>query len=148
VAPIAGRKLIDRVVRRVHAAAQCSATQEDYELGAITLRLLGLLRAGADATLDGAAVGAFGCSFDKWRARNLERQSVLAWELGACEIIPDYDEALDETGSVRRQAQSRGRGLVHQMPAAKVPRVKEPVCRPSEATAGTDAREKASGERQ
>ena len=143
MAPIAGRKLIDRVVRRVHAAAQCSATQEDYELGAITLRLLGLLRAGADATLDGAAVGAFGCTFGKWRARNLERQSVLAFELSQCETIPDYDATLDETGEVRRRAQGKGASAVYQMPAQAVPRIKEPVRRAPEAAAAQDAREKA-----
>jgi hypothetical protein len=148
MAPIAGRKLLDRVVRRVYVASQCSATQEEFQLGTITLRLLGLLRAGADANLDVASFSAFGCTFGKWRARNLERQSVLAWELSSCETIADYDATLDPTGSIRRQAQSRGCGLVYQMPAAKVPRVKEPLRRPSGATASQDAREKASGERQ
>lgn len=121
MAPIPGRALLTRVIYRVHEAAQQLRTQEDYELATITLRLLGLLRSQSryaalssdlssrEATgniLDAASCEAFGCSFAKWRARNLERQSLLAWELS--KLIPDYDAT--------RQHSNWGAGNLHTIP--------------------------------
>lgn len=96
--------MLARVTRRIHESAQAAPSQEDYELGTITLRLLALLDQGREASLDLACYAAFGCAFDRWRNRNLSRLSRLAWELNDAVEIPDYDPAMDPTGSIRRQA--------------------------------------------
>ena len=89
MAPVPGNAFLNRVIVRVHAATHSCLNQEAFELGAITLRLLSLLRCGQPADLDVATAAAFGCRFSKWQERNLERQSALAWEFS--KLIPDYD---------------------------------------------------------
>jgi len=99
MAPVPGRAILNRVILRVYDSAQHAGSQEEYELGTISLRMLSLLRTG-DATLDLACYAAFGCSFTRFRERSLARQSALAWEFA--KLIPDFDptrEAYNENGS-------------------------------------------------
>jgi hypothetical protein len=107
MAPVPGRALIDRVIRRVHAAVQEGArSRTEFELGSITLRLLTLLRQGREVSLDLACVEAHGCHFQKWQERAMARSSALAWEFQR--LIPDYDPAeakhaaMVKAGEVRR----------------------------------------------
>ena len=102
--PRGGR--LDRVVLRVWQSVQASRSQEDHELGSITLRLLGLIKRGECATLDIACSEAFGCYFQVWRERNLERQSRMAWEVAA--LVPDYDPSVESERSLRGPATSQG----------------------------------------
>ena len=83
MAPIPGRALLTRVIYRVHEAAQQLRTQEDAALSSDLSS-----REATGNILDAASCEAFGCSFAKWRARNLERQSLLAWELS--KLIPQH----------------------------------------------------------
>jgi hypothetical protein len=112
MAPVAGKARLDRIIKRVYLSAQSATSQEDYQLGSITLRLLGLIRKGEPPSLDVACAAAFGCSFRVWRERNLERKSRLAWELSQC--VPDYDPeearhaAMVKSGQMGRQAASGG----------------------------------------
>ena len=91
MAPVAGRAMLNRVIARVHAAAQVACPREEFELGSITERLLSLLRQGREATLDIACSEAHGCHFRKWQERSMERSSALAWEFQ--QLIPDFDPA-------------------------------------------------------
>jgi hypothetical protein len=135
-------KLLARAVQRVWEANQGVRSQEDFELGAITLRLLsslyehckgtgngaqwpeGLITlgyAGAGKVmepLDSACAAAFGCLFDVWRQRNLERKSKLAWELG---------DAMEPASGVRRPTE--GGRKVYSLSEAKGSRKQEPVPR-------------------
>lgn len=86
--PRGGRRL-DRVILRVWESVQESRSQEEHELGTITLRLLGQIRTQGTATLDTATQAAFGCTFQTWRERDMGRRSAMAWELAV--LIPDYD---------------------------------------------------------
>jgi len=117
MAPVPGNAFLNRVIVRVHAATHSCLNQEAFELGAITLRLLSLLRCGQPADLDVATAAAFGCRFSKWQERNLERQSALAWEFS--KLIPDYDasasvshhrnENVQPTVSIRTAKERQGR---------------------------------------
>jgi hypothetical protein len=103
MAPVPGVRLLERTIDRVWRANQSVISQEDHELGAIVLQLLaGCLRHVRDfrgssvpkrqvtlEPLDAATVAAFGCKFNTWRERNLERKSAQAWQVAAC--IPDFD---------------------------------------------------------
>ena len=97
---------LERVIFRVWEAAQRSASQEEHQLHTITLRFLGLTRQGEPTSLDLATYGAFGCSFQVWRERNMGRISQMAWELAA--IIPDYDPSVESESRARRSAEVRG----------------------------------------
>ena len=117
MAPVPGRSMLLRVTRRIHDAAQAAPSQEDYELGTIALRLLGLLDQGREASLDLACYAAFGCAFDRWRTRNLERQSNLAWQLASC--IPDYDPAEAQHAAMVK-ASSLGRQAAQSRPVLEM----------------------------
>src|SRR5690348_6387582 len=106
-----GSRWITRVVVRVWESVQKAETQEEHELGAITLRLLGLVRRGEPATLDIACSEAFGCYFAVWPERNLARQSQMAWEVSR--LIPDYDPNVESESKLGGQAP--GRRPVHKM---------------------------------
>jgi hypothetical protein len=102
---------------------QGAPSQEEHELGSITLRLLGLIREGLPATLDLAAFEAFGCSFNVWRQRNLGRKAAMAWELAA--LIPDYDPSVESRSRLRRPAE--GKGSLYPLPEQAGSPLKKPV---------------------
>jgi hypothetical protein len=147
---------LDRVIARVHASAQAAPSQEDYQLGAITLRMLCTLRWSAPTELkmstftdpvmcadldlagfprldrlDIATFAAFGCSFKTWQKRNMKRKSQLAWELAQC--IPDYDPMEAKHAAMVKASQMGGQAesgrAVFEMPAEEKPTVEEPVRR-------------------
>lgn len=136
MAPVPGKRLLERIIARVYAAGQESASQEIYQLHTITLRLLARLREGREATLDDACYDAFGMRFGKWQKRNMERTARLAWELSAC--VPDYDPAearhaaMVKAGEVRGQQPSGGPVLAWPTPREDRPTVEKPVQRLSE----------------
>jgi hypothetical protein len=84
MAPIPGRAFLNRVIERVHVSVQEAPSQEDYDLGTITLQLLSLLSHHEPATLDLATIPAFGMRFEEWRHRNELRKSHMAWKLSKC----------------------------------------------------------------
>jgi hypothetical protein len=106
MAPVPGNAFLNRVIVRVHAATHSCLNQEAFELGAITLRMLSLLRRGLSASLDVATIEAFGCSFSKWRQRNLSRQSLLAWEFSR--LIP-VDASVSHHANVDAASSQRGK---------------------------------------
>lgn len=115
--------LLDRVVLRVWESVQKAGSQEEYELGTITLRLLSLIRRGETATLDIACCEAFGCFFRVWQDRTMERSSRMAWELS--HLIPDYDPSVESASQMGRQA--TGRRPVHPLLEQKSPAQQKPV---------------------
>jgi hypothetical protein len=109
MAPVAGRKLLDRIIARVHAANHASArSRVEFELGAITLRLLAQARQGRAPSLDEACCEAHGCLFDKFRMRTMERTSALAWEFQ--KLIPDFDPEEARHAAVVKARHARGFG--------------------------------------
>lgn len=139
MAPVRGRRLIDRVIARVYAAAQAARSQEDYQLGTITLRLLGQVRRDGVGNLDAASREAFGFSFARFSQRNLERQSMMAWELSRC--VPDFDPQEAAHARMVQASQERGSetrsGRMYPMPEQARPTIKEPLPKVSrKATAG------------
>lgn len=118
-----GGRLIGRVIARVWESVQKAGSQEEHELGTITLRLLGLIRRGENVTLDVACSEAFGCHFNVWRERSLARQSAMAWELS--HLIPDYDPSVESASQVRGQA--TGRRPVLPLPEPPRPPLQKPV---------------------
>jgi hypothetical protein len=142
MAPVPGNAFLNRVIVRVHAATHSCLNQEAFELGAITLRLLSLLRCGQPADLDVATAAAFGCRFSKWQERNLERQSMLAWEFS--KLIPDYDasvshhrnENVQPTVSIRTAKERQGR--VREMQSQKRRTQQESLCALPSTSARTD----------
>lgn len=117
------QRVIDRVWERTQS--EYVRTQNEYELGALTLRFLGLIRRGEQATLDLAAYEAFGCGFNVWRERSLGRQSRMAWELA--QLIPDYDPSVESESRLRGPAESRWPVLP--MPPSPRPPLEKPVPR-------------------
>lgn len=106
-------RALERVIYRVYQRTQRALSQEEFQLGTITLRFLALIRKGETATLDAASIEAFGCVFGVWRERNLERHSRLAWELAAC--VPDYDPTVESASILRGPPAAKG--TLHPMPA-------------------------------
>jgi hypothetical protein len=123
--------LLNRVIARVHAAAQESRSRTEFELGSITIRLLALLRQGREANLDVACSEAFGMHFAKWRQKSLERSSALAWEFQ--QLIPDFDPAeakhaaMVKASGVRRPEAFSGN--LYEMPQEEIAAESQPVRR-------------------
>jgi hypothetical protein len=123
MAPVAGKAFLNRVMQRVYQAAQDAGSREEHELFSLSLRLLGEVRKGTEDPWTVACYAAFGCSFEKWKVRSLERQSMLAWELARC--VPDYDpEAakhaqMVQAGEMRRP--ETGTGNLYAMPTEARP---------------------------
>src|SRR6266568_4227431 len=127
MAPIAGVSLLNRVLQRVWEVNQSASvrSQEEYELGSIVLRLLAQtlehLRGvtnplltidsysvtSGNQRLDAACFVTWGCSFDTFRDRTMQRISAREWEIARC--IPDYDPA------EKISAQATRRGTLRQL---------------------------------
>jgi hypothetical protein len=129
MAPVAGKAFLNRVVQRVYQAAQRAGSREEHELFSLSLRLLGEVRKGTGNPWAVACQATFGCSFEKWKVRSLERQSMLAWELARC--VPDYDPeaskhaAMVQTGEMRRP--EAGTGNLYAMPTEARPAQQKPL---------------------
>lgn len=134
--PTPGKALLLRVLHRVWESGHHARSQEDLELTAIVLQVIGQrvphLSAITDSDLgddpslsplDLACTAAYGCLFDVWRKRNTLRLSRMAWELSRC--VPDYDPTVGKAVGVGRSA--AGGGALYEMPSPAGSREQEPL---------------------
>lgn len=117
MAPVAGKAFLIRVMDRVWEANQHNRYQE-YQTGAIVLRLLGLCLEHCGGvtshpfselppiTLDVACSRAFGVPFERWTV--LVRQSTERMEAELAMCVPDYDYSEDRRKKIAHSDHAKG----------------------------------------